>query len=122
MRDLVITCTRRTLSSITLGLPKGPSSASSSSSGGAVPVPVPVYCRPLAESQQGMKIWCAAGVNLMGGHTRDGGLMVGGSVFYYDDPVASPTGTENINISEVDSLDRELIAGKGLFICGYIIL
>ncbi|KAI4471686.1 jnk/sapk-associated protein [Holotrichia oblita] len=48
---------------------------------GGVPVPVPVYCRPLAETSPGMKIWCAAGVNLMGGYTRDGGLMVGGSVF-----------------------------------------
>lgn len=114
MQDIIINCTRRTLSSITLGLPKGPSSASSFPSGGAVPVPVPVpvYCRPLAESQQGMKIWCAAGVNLMGGHTRDGGLMVGGSVFYYDDPVASPTGTENI--SAVDSLDKQLTGGKDL--------
>lgn len=55
---------------ILLGSSKG------SSATGAVPVPVPVYCRPLAETQPGMKIWCGAGVNLMGGHTRDGGLMV----------------------------------------------
>lgn len=46
------------------------------SSGGGVPVPVPVYCRPLAETTPEMKIWCAAGVNLMGGYTKDGGLMV----------------------------------------------
>lgn len=42
----------------------------------AVPVPVPIYCQPLAETSPGMKIWCAAGVNLMGGYTKDGGLMV----------------------------------------------
>lgn len=46
-----------------------------------MPVPVPVYCRPLAETSPGMKIWCAAGVNLMGGYTKDGGLMV--SVLIY---------------------------------------
>lgn len=51
-------------------------SKSSHSNSSGVPVPVPVYCRPLAETSPGMKIWCAAGVNLMGGYTRDGGLMV----------------------------------------------
>ncbi|XP_067317422.1 C-Jun-amino-terminal kinase-interacting protein 3 isoform X8 [Anolis sagrei] len=29
-------------------------------------VPVPVYCRPLVEKDSTMKLWCAAGVNLMG--------------------------------------------------------
>lgn len=53
----------------------GSGSKGNQSSGG-VPVPVPVYCRPLAETSLGMKIWCAAGVNLMGGYTKDGGLMV----------------------------------------------
>ncbi|XP_070554450.1 LOW QUALITY PROTEIN: C-Jun-amino-terminal kinase-interacting protein 4-like [Ptychodera flava] len=47
-------------------------------------VPVPVYCRPLLEQEPGMKIWCAAGVNLTGGKTRDGGSIVGASVFYSD--------------------------------------
>lgn len=51
-------------------------SAKSAQSSSGVPVPVPVYCRPLAETSPGMKIWCAAGVNLMGGYTKDGGLMV----------------------------------------------
>lgn len=50
---------------------------------GGVPVPVPVYCRPLAETSPGMKIWCAAGVNLMGGYTKDGGLMVCSSTYKY---------------------------------------
>lgn len=47
-----------------------------------VPVPVPVYCRPLAEATPEMKIWCAAGVNLAGGYTIDGGLMVRSKIIY----------------------------------------
>lgn len=50
-------------------------------SASSVPVPVPIYCQPLAETSPGMKIWCAAGVNLMGGYTKDGGLMVN---FYFN--------------------------------------
>lgn len=46
------------------------------SSRGGVPVPVPIYCRPLAEWKPDMRLWCAAGVNLQGGFTKDGGLMV----------------------------------------------
>ncbi|KAF5271032.1 hypothetical protein FQR65_LT05382 [Abscondita terminalis] len=82
-------------------------SKSTQNSASGVPVPVPVYCRPLAESSPGMKIWCAAGVNLMGGYTRDGGLMVGGSVFYYEEPVgkAAP-------IDEVERLNKELDANR----------
>lgn len=84
-------------------------SAKGNPTSGAVPVPVPVYCRPLAETQPGMKIWCAAGVNLLGGYTRDGGLMVGGSVFYYDEPL--PVEKPSI-LSEVESLDKELSSGR----------
>uniref|UniRef100_A0A1Q3G3V7 JNK-interacting protein 3 n=1 Tax=Culex tarsalis TaxID=7177 RepID=A0A1Q3G3V7_CULTA len=64
-----------------------------------VPVPVPVYCRPLAEASPHMKVWCASGVNLHGGFTRDGGCMVGKSVFY-----SSKTDTK---ITEVIDRDRE---------------
>ncbi|CAB0034512.1 unnamed protein product [Trichogramma brassicae] len=79
------------------------------------PVPVPVYCRPLQETEPGMKasrqadqtqwddlasltkanksqIWCGAGVNLSGGRTRDGGSMVGGSVFYAAEAQETPAG------------------------------
>ncbi|XP_063910982.1 JNK-interacting protein 3 isoform X4 [Zophobas morio] len=84
----------------------GPGTKGSQSSSG-VPVPVPVYCRPLAETTPGMKIWCAAGVNLMGGYTKDGGLMVGGSVFYSEEPKLEPPVQ-----SEVDSLDQELNASR----------
>ncbi|KAI4904753.1 hypothetical protein NFI96_025112 [Prochilodus magdalenae] len=47
-------------------------------------LPVPVYLRPLDEKDASMKLWCAAGVNLTGGKTRDGGSIVGASVFYRD--------------------------------------
>ncbi|XP_043085906.1 C-Jun-amino-terminal kinase-interacting protein 4 isoform X4 [Puntigrus tetrazona] len=47
-------------------------------------LPVPVYLRPLDEKEASMKLWCAAGVNLSGGKTRDGGSIVGASVFYKD--------------------------------------
>ncbi|XP_046413580.1 JNK-interacting protein 3 isoform X2 [Neodiprion fabricii] len=69
------------------------------------PVPVPVYCRPLQETEPGMKIWCGAGVNLSGGKTRDGGSMVGGSVFY-----AAEAQENNVKTAEdaVEHLDKEL--------------
>ncbi|XP_044270778.1 JNK-interacting protein 3 isoform X1 [Tribolium madens] len=83
----------------------GPGTKGTQSSSG-VPVPVPVYCRPLAETTPGMKIWCAAGVNLMGGYTKDGGLMVGGSVFYSEEPRLEQPHTE------LESLDQELAASR----------
>ncbi|XP_074026144.1 JNK-interacting protein syd isoform X2 [Leptinotarsa decemlineata] len=83
--------------------------SSGKQSSGGVPVPVPVYCRPLAETTPEMKIWCAAGVNLMGGYTKDGGLMVGGSVFYSEQPkLPSPKHPQN----EIETLDQELNNGK----------
>lgn len=39
-------------------------------------VPAPVYCSPLAEASPHMKVFCAAGVNLNGGFTKDGGCIV----------------------------------------------
>lgn len=39
-------------------------------------VPAPVYCSPLAEASPHMKVFCAAGVNLNGGYTKDGGCIV----------------------------------------------
>ncbi|XP_044130781.1 C-Jun-amino-terminal kinase-interacting protein 4 isoform X6 [Bufo gargarizans] len=47
-------------------------------------LPVPVYLRPLDEKDTSMKLWCAVGVNLSGGKTRDGGSIIGASVFYSD--------------------------------------
>eukprot|EP00063_Salmo_salar_P060236 XP_014035071.1 PREDICTED: C-Jun-amino-terminal kinase-interacting protein 4-like isoform X8 [Salmo salar] len=73
-------------------------------------LPVPVYLRPLDEKDATMKLWCAAGVNLSGGKTRDGGSIVGASVFYNDLTSPGPesplrkTGSQ----SSLDKLDQDL--------------
>ncbi|XP_076749147.1 JNK-interacting protein syd isoform X6 [Xylocopa sonorina] len=72
------------------------------------PVPVPVYCRPLQESEPGMKIWCGAGVNLSGGKTRDGGSMVGGSVFYAAEAQEMSASTKTEAEDAIEHLDKEL--------------
>ncbi|XP_066519376.1 C-Jun-amino-terminal kinase-interacting protein 4 isoform X2 [Hoplias malabaricus] len=75
-------------------------------------LPVPVYLRPLDEKDVSMKLWCAAGVNLSGGKTRDGGSIVGASVFYRD-----ISGVESSSLSprqkkgsqsSLDKLEQEL--------------
>lgn len=54
-----------------------------------------------------MQIWCAAGVALHGGRTKDGGYIVGDSVFYSDLPEdTSEEAPPNTN--RVDLLDYEL--------------
>lgn len=73
-------------------------------------VPVPVYCRPLAEASPHMKVFCAAGVNLNGGYTKDGGCIVGASVFYATNEaqiteITTPTGPD---ATELDSLDKQM--------------
>ncbi|XP_055708503.1 JNK-interacting protein 3 isoform X3 [Phlebotomus papatasi] len=45
-------------------------------------VPVPIYCQPIAEANPHMKVFCASGVNLQGGFNRDGGCLIGASIFY----------------------------------------
>merc|ERR1719412_3135328 len=102
--------------------------SASAGGGSSVPVPVPVYCRPLMEKEPGMKIWCAAGVNLSGGRTKDGGDIVGASVFYHDVPSEENKdsklktkkskfhNTEDAEEAEdpVAKLDEELTEGKRL--------
>ncbi|XP_047673166.1 C-Jun-amino-terminal kinase-interacting protein 4 isoform X3 [Tachysurus fulvidraco] len=75
-------------------------------------LPVPVYLRPLDEKDASMKLWCAAGVNLSGGKTRDGGSIVGASVFYRD---VSETESGSLSPrkargsqSSLDKLEQEL--------------
>ncbi|XP_058261735.1 C-Jun-amino-terminal kinase-interacting protein 4 isoform X2 [Hemibagrus wyckioides] len=75
-------------------------------------LPVPVYLRPLDEKDASMKLWCAAGVNLSGGKTRDGGSIVGASVFYRD---VSETESSSLSSrkargsqSSLDKLEQEL--------------
>ncbi|XP_064636506.1 C-Jun-amino-terminal kinase-interacting protein 4-like isoform X7 [Lineus longissimus] len=89
-------------------VPHIPRSESNSGGGGSkshVPVPVPVYCRPLLDKEPGMKIWCAAGVNITGARTRDGGSIIGASVFY-SNPRDVTERKEAKN--EVERLDQEL--------------
>ncbi|XP_046452922.1 JNK-interacting protein 3-like isoform X3 [Daphnia pulex] len=78
--------------------PKGVSIASTT-----VGVPVPVYCRPLEDQEPGMKIWCAAGIDLTGGQTKDGGSMVGSSVFY--NPLPGDSGPTALHIGDEISDD-----------------
>ncbi|XP_041356753.1 C-Jun-amino-terminal kinase-interacting protein 4-like isoform X9 [Gigantopelta aegis] len=79
-----------------------------------VPVPVPVYCRPLLDKETGLKslsvdliIWCAAGVNLTGGKTRDGGSIVGASIFYSNPPEIEQEHRKETK-DEVEKLNQEL--------------
>nr|XP_006812321.1 PREDICTED: c-Jun-amino-terminal kinase-interacting protein 4-like [Saccoglossus kowalevskii] len=74
-----------------------------------VGVPVPVYCRPLLEQEPGMKIWCAAGVNLGGGKTRDGGSIVGASVFYSNTEEKDSDSTEKGQPEgDLEKLEKEI--------------
>nr|XP_045015261.1 C-Jun-amino-terminal kinase-interacting protein 4 isoform X1 [Jaculus jaculus] len=73
-------------------------------------LPVPVYLRPLDEKDISMKLWCAVGVNLSGGKTRDGGSVVGASVFYKDVAGLDTEGSKQRSASQssLDKLDQEL--------------
>ncbi|XP_070783733.1 C-Jun-amino-terminal kinase-interacting protein 4 isoform X2 [Enoplosus armatus] len=71
-------------------------------------LPVPVFLRPLDEKDASMKLWCAAGVNLSGGKTRDGGSIVGASVFYSDVPGPESPKRRIGSQSSLDKLDQEL--------------
>uniref|UniRef100_H3D1S1 C-Jun-amino-terminal kinase-interacting protein 4 n=1 Tax=Tetraodon nigroviridis TaxID=99883 RepID=H3D1S1_TETNG len=71
-------------------------------------LPVPVFLRPLDEKDASMKLWCAAGVNLSGGKTRDGGSIVGASVFYNDVPGPESPKKKIGSQSSLDKLDQEL--------------
>ncbi|XP_069511020.1 C-Jun-amino-terminal kinase-interacting protein 4 [Ambystoma mexicanum] len=73
-------------------------------------LPVPVYLRPLNEKDASMKLWCAVGVNLSGGKTRDGGSIVGASVFYSDVAGSDAQGNKQRKGSQnsLDRLEQEL--------------
>ncbi|KAJ7315956.1 hypothetical protein JRQ81_002118, partial [Phrynocephalus forsythii] len=73
-------------------------------------LPVPVYLRPLDEKDASMKLWCAVGVNLSGGKTRDGGSVVGASVFYNDVATVDAENSKQRSASQssLDRLDQEL--------------
>ncbi|XP_035000913.1 C-Jun-amino-terminal kinase-interacting protein 4 isoform X3 [Hippoglossus stenolepis] len=71
-------------------------------------LPVPVFLRPLDEKDASVKLWCAAGVNLSGGKTRDGGSIVGASVFYSDVPGPESPKKQIGCQSSLDKLDQDL--------------
>ncbi|OCT60749.1 C-Jun-amino-terminal kinase-interacting protein 4 isoform X2 [Xenopus laevis] len=73
-------------------------------------LPVPVYLRPLDDKDTSMKLWCAVGVNLSGGKTRDGGSIIGASVFYSDAPGTALDGQKprTDSQSSLDKLEQEL--------------
>ncbi|XP_004525428.1 JNK-interacting protein 3 isoform X4 [Ceratitis capitata] len=72
-------------------------------------VPVPVYCNPLAEASPHMKVFCAAGVNLNGGFTKDGHSVIPASSPYAPRSTAkiaeitSPTAEHS-----AEALDRQI--------------
>lgn len=59
-------------------------------------------------------MWCATGVNLSGGVTKDGGEIVGASVFYNNNNVEEQNNTDTeLNYTadesmEMQKLDEEL--------------
>ena len=63
--------------------------------------------RPLLEKETaGSKIWCASGVDLRGGRSKDGAKLVGTSVFY-DSNSADSAAAAN----DLETLDSELKDG-----------
>ena len=61
----------------------------------------------ISVSSHWQQIWCAAGVNLTGGKTRDGGSVVGASVFYSSPPESEADPRKEVK-DEVDRLNQEL--------------
>lgn len=51
------------------------------------------------------QLWCAAAVNVSGGKTRDGGSVVGASVFYSP---ASGKVPSSAALDEVEKLNQEI--------------
>lgn len=59
------------------------------------------------------QLWCATGVNLSGGRTRDGGDIVGASVFYSHPPSDDENGKADESDSdaeneEINKINEEL--------------
>ncbi|XP_077558736.1 JNK-interacting protein syd isoform X8 [Haemaphysalis longicornis] len=96
---------------VKLDLPQPPTAARTPGGGAPshVPVPVPVFCRPLQETSSPMKVWCAAGVNLTGGRTRDGGTIVGASIFYKEQKADAnlPSPSDDIDRLELELRQQE---------------
>lgn len=54
------------------------------------------------------KIWCAAGVNLAGGRTKDGGEIVGASVFYSKPPSNCEASHDGEANNPVEQLEKDI--------------
>ena len=78
------------------------------------PLPPSPSLRPLLEKETtGSKIWCASGVDLRGGRTKDGAKMVGSSVFYDSNaPAASDAALSAKAANDLETLDSELKDGE----------
>ncbi|CAB4062458.1 SPAG9 [Lepeophtheirus salmonis] len=74
----------------------GGKAPSHSSTNNGIPVPVPVYCQPLMKKEPGMKIWCAAGVNLTG------------ACIFDDSKVAVVSEKEAANLDAIRACNNEL--------------
>lgn len=72
----------------------------------------------LYECLLSFKLWCAVGVNLSGGKTRDGGSVVGASVFYNDVAALDANSNKQRSASQnsLDRLDQELKVWLGCMI------
>lgn len=83
-----------------------------------VSVPVPVYCRPLNLNDPGMKIWCAAGVDLSGGKTQDGGSAFGSSSVFYTDSARNHE--EEGNEQKIDAKASMVWIGSSTHSCSKV--
>lgn len=71
-----------------------------------VKVPVPVYCQPLAEANPHMKVFCASGVNLNGGVSKNGTR-----VFSLANVLGGGTGGSGSKIVELNPTDETSSGG-----------
>ncbi|XP_046807219.1 JNK-interacting protein 3 isoform X9 [Lucilia cuprina] len=72
-------------------------------------VPVPVYCNPLAEASPHMKVFCAAGVNLNGGFTKNGQSIIPSTSPYAPRSTAKITEiTSPTAEHSAEALDRQI--------------
>ncbi|CAK8697559.1 unnamed protein product [Clavelina lepadiformis] len=94
-------------------LPNSPASPKE----GSRTVPVPVYCAPLLDNNNNMKLWCATAVNISDGRTKDGGAVVGtGSVFYDNsENIENNEDSNRKSPGSLEKLDEEIETQKQYF-------
>ena len=69
-----------------------------------------------------LQLWCAAGVNVTLGKTKDGGSVVGASVFYSTPPGGSGDAPSQKCADDVERLDSELKVGPGFLLCSLLFI